>query len=361
MTNPLIISFLTLFYILITVLIIFYIERKLSSFIQDRMGPTETGKYGSLQGIADLIKLLKKEDIVPEKSEKIYFKLAPVVIFLAVYVGFSFVPISPMRVANQTPVGLFFMLAIVSFDVVGLVMAGWSSGSKFSMLGAFRAISQIISYEIPVGLSILSVVVLTGTLNLWDIAEMQAYPKENVNLFGLDFMGINVSKVAGIFTWNILLYPILIPFFLIFFISSLAECNRAPFDIPEGESEIIGGFHTEYSGIRFGLFFLGEYAMMLLFCLLAVTLFLGGWASPLPNIGKFHLYDYTTGHSESLIGILKGFFWIYLKTLFLMTIQVWLRWTLPRLRIDQLMSLCWKYLVPISILLLPIACVWNFF
>ncbi|MFQ3575405.1 MAG: complex I subunit 1 family protein [Cytophagales bacterium] len=346
--------------LLTTVLIIFYIERKLSSFIQDRMGPTETGKFGTLQGVADLLKMLQKEDIVPSKGEKYLFKWAPVVIFLAVFAGFSAMPISPIKIGNQTTAGVFFVLAVVLVDVVGLVMAGWGSGSKFSLIGAFRAIGQIISYEIPVGLSVLSVVLVSGTLNLWEIATIQSSPSEEVYLFGLNSLGLNVSDYKGIFLWNVFSNPLLLIFFVIFFISTLAECNRAPFDIPEGESELIGGFHTEYSGIRFGIFFLSEYGMMLLFSILGAILFWGAWASPLPNFGQVKLFDYTTGHTNSVLGVALGVFWIIFKALIFMTIHVWLRWTLPRLRIDQLMSLCWKYLIPISIFLLPLVCVWKF-
>lgn len=345
--------------LLTTVLIIFYVERKLSSFIQDRMGPTETGKFGTLQGIADLLKLLQKEDIIPLKSQKLVFKSAPIIIFLAVFAGFCALPISPVLVGNQTAAGVFFVIAIVSIDVVGLVMAGWGSGSKYSLLGSFRAIGQIISYEIPVGLSVLAVVLVSGSLNLWQIASLQANPQEDVWLLGFKFLNVNVSDLKGIFSWNVFANPLLFVFYVIFFISTLAECNRAPFDIPEGESELIGGFHTEYSGIRFGLFFLSEYGMMLLFSVLGAVLFLGAWASPFPNIGSFRLFDYTTGSDESIFRIVVGSFWILMKALLAMIVHVWLRWTLPRLRIDQLMSLCWKYLIPISILLLPLVCVWE--
>lgn len=309
-----------------------YAERKTAAFIQSRLGPMEAGPKGILQTIADLLKMLQKEDISASAVDKFPFLIAPFIVFSAVFAGYSVLPVNAGLSGSTIESGLFLLLAIVSLDVLGILMAGWASNNKYSLYGAMRSVAQIVSYEIPLGLSVLSVVIITGTLDLQKISFLQ--------------------QGNGLPDWNIVQHPLLIFSFVIFFISGLAESNRTPFDLPESESELIGGYHTEYSGFRWGIFMLSEYGMMLLLSILGSILFFGGWNSPLPNIGGLKLYELTSG-------MVLGTFWLLAKALVLIFVQMWLRWTLPRLRVDQLMSLSWKYLTPISLLMLFICAVWK--
>ena len=342
------------------VVISVYLERKVSAFIQDRLGPMEVGKWGLLQLIADLLKLLQKEDITTKTADKGLFKFAPILVFISIFLGFSVMPFNSALQGSSTETGVFFLMAIVSIDILGILMAGWASNNKYSLLGAMRSVAQIISYEVPLGLSILCVVVITQTLDLQEISFQQGiFSQESNYLFGIKSLGIDVSKMGGFLTWNIFRNPFLIPVYIIFYIASLAECNRAPFDLSEAESELIGGFHTEYSGFRWAIFMLSEYAMMLLVSLLGAVLFLGSWNTPLPNIGTLHLADWTTGALGTWSSHLWGAFWLLSKAYFLVFTQMWIRWTLPRLRIDQLMYLSWKVLTPFALLLLFISAVWR--
>lgn len=362
-------SALIIFLILIPVfaLLAVYAERKVSAFVQDRIGPDEVGYMGLGQTFADIIKLVLKEDIVPTESEKTLFKLAPVIIFTAIFAGYSVIPFTPGIIGSNIEAGIFFLLTIISMDVIGLIMAGWSSNNKFSLLGSMRSVAQIISYEVPLTLSVLAVVMTCQSLNLQEISFQQGiflrqYPglaNEANYLLGLKSLGIDVSEIGGIFTWNIFRSPILLVAFIIFFISSLAESNRAPFDIPEAESELVAGFHTEYAGFRFAILFLAEYGMMLLVCFLASILFLGSWNTPLPNIGPVKLADWTSGNAATWSGNIWAAFWLLSKSLVLIFIQMMIRWTYPRLRVDQLMYLCWKILTPASIIVILIAAVWR--
>ena len=353
--------------ILVYVVFAIWAERKVSAFIQDRIGPMETGSYGLLQTIADLLKLLQKEDIVPKKADKYLFLFAPIVIFVSIFTGYAVLPIGPDLMASSAKAGVFFMLTIVSLDVMGLIMAGWGSNNKYSIFGGLRAISQIISYEIPFTLSVLSAVVICQSLDLQEISFQQgiwvnSYPgnQENINyLFGLKILGIDVTGSGGILCWNIFRAPILIISFVIFFIASLAECNRAPFDVPEAESELVAGFHTEYSGFRWGILFLGEYAMMMLVSFLGAILFLGSWNTPFPNIGNARLADWTSGSPGTFSGNLIGFCWLFSKVILLVLLQMLARWTYPRLRVDQLMYLCWKVLLPAAIMVFVAAAFWR--
>lgn len=319
-------------FLLLFVIVAVYAERKTAAFIQNRLGPMEVGPKGVLQTIADLIKMLQKEDIRADAVDKIPFLIAPIIVFAAIFAGYSVLPLNEELSGSNVSSGLFFLLAIVSLDVLGILMAGWASNNKYSLYGAMRAVAQIISYEIPLGLSVLCVVIISGSLDLQTISTLQSG--------------------NGLLTWNVVAHPVLLIPFAIFFISGLAESNRTPFDLPESESELIGGYHTEYSGFRWGMFMLSEYGMMLLLSLLGSILFFGGWNSPLPNIGGLNLYEVTSG-------LIWGAFWLLSKALVLIFIQMWVRWTLPRLRVDQLMSLSWKYLTPLAILMLFVCAFWK--
>ncbi|MFB0497872.1 NADH-quinone oxidoreductase subunit H [Mucilaginibacter sp. OAE612] len=326
-----------------------YAERKISAFIQDRLGPTETGKYGSLQTLADILKMLQKELIVPAAADKWLFMLAPAVIFIAVYLGFAALPWAPGLIPSKTNIGLYYIFAIISIETLGILMAGWGSNNKYSILGAMRSAAQIISYEIPAGFAIIAVVMIAQTLDLQVISAQQGIlATEKVKFAGF----WDVSQIGGFFSWNIFRAPHLLIAFVIYFIASLAESNRAPFDIPEAESELVAGFHTEFTGIRFALVFLAEYSMMFLVSMIAVILFLGAWNTPLPNIGGVKLATWTTN-------VPWGILWVVLKTLGLVGVQMWIRWTLPRLRVDQLMNLCWKVLTPVAFACMLISGVWR--
>lgn len=326
-----------------------YSERKISAFIQDRIGPMEVGKYGTLQAFADIIKMLQKEFIIPTAADKVLFILAPIVIFVSVYLGFAALPWAPGLIPSSLNLGLFYIFAILSIETLGILMAGWGSNNKYALLGSMRSVAQMISYEIPAGVALISAVMIAQSLNLQEISIKQGIlTTENVY-----FLGIwEVKSVGGLLAWNIFQAPHLILAYIIYFIASLAECNRAPFDIPEAESELVGGFHVEYSGLRFAFIFLAEYSMMFLVGMIGVVLFLGGWNTPLPNIGPAKLALWTSGMGW-------GIFWILIKTLAVVALQIWIRWTLPRLRVDQLMSFCWKVLTPLAFLCMLISGLWR--
>jgi NADH-quinone oxidoreductase subunit H len=337
-----------LFYMVIVV----YAERKISAFIQDRLGPMEVGYYGILQTVADLIKLLQKEDIVPQKAESFLFKIAPIIIFISIFTGFSVLPLSPTWNGSSVSAGLFLLLAIISLDVIGILIAGWSSNNKYSVIGTMRSAAQIISYEIPLSLSVLCVVITCQTLDLQEISLQQGIQSpEPSYLLGIKALGVT-NAWGGIFTWNVFRMPLLFFAWIIFFVSSLAESNRAPFDLPEAESELVAGYQTEYSGFRWGILMLAEYAMMLLVSFLGVILFFGGWNTPFPNVGSLLLSEYTTGS-------VWGIAWLISKTFFFVAVQIWVRWTFPRLRVDQLMTLSWKYLTPLSLILVILCGLWK--
>ena len=291
-----------------------WLERKVSAHMQDRLGPMRTGGWhGWSQTIADIVKLMQKEDIVPTAADKTLFVLAPFVVFIGTYAAFAVIPFSSEYVGSHIDLGLFYFVAVSSVVVVGILMAGWSSNNKWSMFGAMRSAAQIVSYEIPGVLALLSVVMIVGTLNLQEVNELQ----------------------RGWF-WNWMIFqkfPFVFIAFMIYFVASLAEVNRAPFDIPEAESELVAGYHTEYSGMKFALLFLAEYANMFAVSAVGATLFFGGWNSP---FGDF------------LSGPLLGVFWFITKGMAFIFVQMWLRWTLPRLRVDQLMYVGWKVLTPFA-------------
>ncbi len=337
-----------------------YSERKISAFIQDRLGPMEVGKWGLLQLIADLLKLLQKEDIVPRAADRPLFLLAPALIFASVFAAYAVLPLTPDVQGSNAAVGVFYIMAVLSFEVVGILMAGWASNNKYSLFGAIRAVAQIVSYEIPLGLTILCAVMAGQTLNLQELSYQQGiYSAQTNYLFGLKALQIDVTDWGGIFAWNIVRNPWLLPAYVIFFICTLAESNRAPFDLPEGESEIVSGYQTEYSGMRWALLFLSEYAMMLLVSFLGAILFWGSWNTPLPNVGTLRLADWTSGEPGTVWGNVTGGFWLVSKALLAVLAQMWVRWTLPRLRIDQLMHLCWKVLTPLALLLFLASALWR--
>lgn len=320
----------------------------------------EVGYYGIGQTVADLIKLLQKEDIVPAKAQKGIFKAAPLVIFISVFAGFSVLPLTPSWSGAGLSTGLFFLLAIISLDVIGIIMAGWSSNNKYGVLGTMRSAAQLISYEVPLGLSVVCVCVFSQTLNLQEISYQQGTLSPGpMYLFDIPSLGIRVDEIGGVFAWNIFRMPLLFFTWAIFFIASLAECNRAPFDLPEAESELVAGYHTEYSGFRFAVIMLAEYAMMLLVSILGVVLFFGSWNTPLPNIGSLALASWTTGEPGTLTAGCWSIFWLMGKSLFFVFVQMWVRWTYPRLRVDQLMALSWKYLTPAVLLLLIVFAFWK--
>jgi NADH-quinone oxidoreductase subunit H len=329
-----------------------YAERKIAGFIQDRLGPMEVGYYGILQTVADLLKLLQKEDIIPNGVDKTIFKIAPIIIFVSVFAGFAVLPVSVDWAGASVSSAVFFLLAIVSLDVIGIIMAGWSSNNKYSMLGTMRSAAQIISYEVPLGLSVLVVCMMSETLDLQRISVQQGIFSDTPQyLFGITSWNIDTASIGGFIAWNIFRFPLLFFAWVIFFIASLAEANRAPFDLPEAESELVAGYQTEYSGFRWAALQMAEYAMMLLVSILGAVLFFGSWNTALPNIGSVQLAKWTSGEPGAWTAFAWGIFWLLGKSFFLVTVQIWVRWTYPRLRLDQLMNLSWKYLTPFALLL----------
>jgi len=324
-------SLLPLFlFILPFALFAVYLERKVSAHMQDRLGPMRTGWHGWKQTIADIIKLIQKEDIVAKDNDKLLFNLAPIVVFVGSYAAFAAIPFSSYFIGTELDLGIFYIVAVTGLVVAGILMAGWASNNKYSLLGSMRSVAQIISYEIPTILVMLSLVMISGTMSLHTLSEQQTGMAWNWYIFGGP--GTLLSKI--------LLFPSMVIGFLIIYISTLAEVNRTPFDIPEAESELVSGYHTEYSGMKFAMFFLAEYANMFAVSAIVVALFLGGYQSPIGYLGD-------------LIGAkwmipIEQFTWFTMKGMFFVFVQMWLRWTLPRLRVDQLMTTSWKYLIPIA-------------
>ncbi len=297
-----------------------YVERKIAGFMQDRLGPTRVGPYGLLQTIADAIKLMFKEAIYPTGADKKLFLIAPCLVVLGAFLAMVVIPFGGKAQVADLNVGLFYVVAVSSLSTVGLIMAGWASNNKYALFGAMRSAAQIVSYEIPAVMILLGIVMIVGSLSLQDIV---------------------IAQQGGLTRWFLFRYFPLMPVaFVIFFTAGLAECNRTPFDIPEAESELVAGFHTEYSGFFFAMFFMAEYTEMFVISAVASVLFLGGYWSPLPNHWLQHIGP---------IGL--GPVWLIAKAWFLVFVMMWLRWTLPRLRVDQLMYVAWKVLLPISMVL----------
>lgn len=311
-------AFVPLLWILPFALFAVWWERKIAAHMQDRLGPMRTGGWhGWAQTIADILKLIQKEDIVPAAADRLLFSLAPFVVFIGAYTAFAAIPFSAAYVGTEIHIGLFYIIAVSAFVVLGLLMAGWSSNNKWSLFGAMRSAAQVVSYEIPIALTLLAVVMIVGSFDLQEI---------------------NRAQSGSILNWFVFQkFPLLFAAALIYFVASLAEVNRTPFDIPEAESELVAGYHTEYGGMKFALFFLAEYANMFAVSIIAATVFLGGWNSP---FGEF------------LSGPLWGLFWVLSKSMGFVFVQMWLRWTLPRLRVDQLMYIGWKVLIPFSFVII---------
>lgn len=307
-----------------------YLERKVSAHMQDRLGPMRVGWHGWKQTIADIVKLIQKEDIVAKDNDKLLFNIAPVVVFTGSYAAFAVIPFSSIFIGSPLDLGVFYIVAVTGLSVAGILMAGWASNNKYSLLGSMRSVAQIVSYEIPTVLVFLSLVMITNTMSLQTLSEMQTSNIWNWFIFGGP--GTDLSKF--------LLIPFMIIGFLVIYISTLAEVNRTPFDIPEAESELVSGYHTEYSGMKFAMFFLAEYANMFAVSAIVVAIFLGGYQSPFGYLGNLF-------NAPWLIPI-EQFFWFTAKGIFFVFVQMWLRWTLPRLRVDQLMTTSWKYLIPIA-------------
>jgi NADH-quinone oxidoreductase subunit H len=292
-----------------------YSERKIIGFMQSRLGPTRTGPFGLLQPIADVIKLLTKEVIIPSNASKGLFLTAPIIMLVPSLLVWSVIPLSEYFVIANINAGLLFILALTSLSVYGVILAGWASNSKYAFLGSMRSAAQIIAYEIAMGFALVGVLMAAGSLNLQEII---------------------LSQRGGIFNWYWL--P-LFPLFIIYFIAGIAETNRAPFDVSEGESEIVAGFHVEYSGVAFAMFFLAEYMNLILISILVSIMFFGGWLSPFE--GTF---------VENYFQWIPGFVWLSIKTLSFIFVFLWLRATLPRYRYDQIMRLGWKIFLPITII-----------
>ncbi len=308
--------------VLVSVTFMTLLERKVIAWVQVRLGPMRVGPHGILQPIADALKLLIKEDITPVRADRWVFTLAPIVSMVPALMAFAVLPFDReasffgYRVAlviADINVGLLYIVSITSIGVYGIILAGYASNSKFPLLAGLRASAQLISYEIAITMMLVSIVVMSGTLSMVGIIDAQFNAR----------------------VWYVFVQPLA---FVILFIGGLAETNRAPFDLPEAEQELTGGFHTEYSGMRFALFFLAEYANMIVVSGVATTLFFGGWLRPFPNV-----------EALGLLGVVPGWIWFVLKTFVFLYLFIWIRATLPRYRYDQLMRLGWKVLIPLGI------------
>lgn len=309
------------------VLVAVWLERKISAAAQQRVGPEYAGPLGVLQPVADGMKLVFKEDIVPAKSDPLLFTLGPALVVLPVFLSYLIVPFGQNILITDVSVGIFLWIALSSIAPIGLLMAGYSSNNKYSLLGGLRAAAQSISYEIPLALAVLAVVMMSNSLSTIDIVEQQSG--------------------YGILGWNIWRQPV---GFMIFWISALAECERLPFDLPEAEEELVAGYQTEYSGMKFGLFYVGSYVNLILSALVVAVLYLGGWEFPIP-LDKLAGW---LGVSETsswlqIITAAVGITMTLLKAYFLVFLAILIRWTVPRVRIDQLLNLGWKFLLPIGL------------
>jgi NADH-quinone oxidoreductase subunit H len=305
--------------LIISVALLTLWERKVIGWMQLRRGPNRVRLFGILPGVgqpfADVVKLLLKEVVIPSNSNKLLFRLAPVIALVPAFAAWAVIPLSPTVVVSQADAGLLYLLSLTSMGVYGVIIAGWAANSKYAFLGAMRSAAQMVAYEIAMGFALVGVLMATGSMNLGKIVETQS---------------------GGIGSWN---WFWLFPLLAVYFISGVAETNRAPFDVAEGESEIVAGFHVEYSGIAFALFFLAEYANMILISTLTAVFFFGGWQAPFA--GYPVLGDTALGQ--------PGFVWLFLKVFVLVFLFLWIRATFPRYRYDQIMRLGWKALIPVTL------------
>ncbi len=319
---PLFLILIILVGVLTAVAYLVLLERKVQAWVQVRLGPMRVGPHGVLQPVADVVKLIIKEDITPARVDRWVYTLAPIIVLVPALIAFAVIPFGasttifgttvPLYVADIN-VGLLYIVSVASIGVYGIILGGWSSNSKYPLLASLRASAQLISYEVAVTMTLVSMIVMAGSLSMVRIVESQQQ------------MG----------WWFLFAQPLA---FVIFFIGGLAETNRAPFDLPEAESELVAGFHTEYSGMRFALFFLAEYANMIVVSCVATTLFLGGWLRPFPNVAALAFLD-----------LVPGWAWFLLKAFLFLYLFLWIRATLPRYRYDQLMRVGWKVLIPLAI------------
>jgi NADH-quinone oxidoreductase subunit H len=308
---------------LLTTVFLIYVERKTWAYMQVRIGPIRVGPKGVLQPVADGLKLFLKEDIIPDAADKLLFRLAPIIVVVPALMAYLVIPFGKGMIVQDLSVGVLYILAVTSVSVLGIIGSGWASNNKYSLLGGMRSAAQIVSYEVPVVLSLLAAVLYSGTLSMNDIVDGQA---------------------GGFWHWNAAACPFLLIASVVYLIGSLAELNRTPFDLPEAESELVAGFNTEYSGMRFAFFFLAEWMNIFLLACIAVTMFFGGWHAPFTFL--------------ELPGRLGSFVWFFAKVWFLMFIVIWIRATYPRFRVDQLMEFAWKTLIPISLVNILVIAGW---
>jgi NADH-quinone oxidoreductase subunit H len=313
----LIVGITCILFVALFALFLVYAERKVCAAFQQRVGPNRVGPYGIFQSIPDFIKLLMKELITPRKSDHFLYNLAPYIVIVASFLAIAVIPFAPGLQAQDFDIGVFYLTAVSSIGVIGILLAGWSSNNKFSLMGAMRSGAQILSYELSVSLSLLTMVIFAGTMQFSAIVEGQ-------------------RDAWFIFSGHI---PAIIAF-VIFLIAGTAETNRGPFDLAEAESELVAGFHTEYSGIKFAMFFLAEYINLFIISAVAATVFLGGWM-PL-HFGNFESFNH-------IMDFIPPIVWFFMKDLGVMFIIMWFKWTFPRLRVDMILTLEWKYLLPINL------------
>jgi len=310
-------------YPMVMTIFMIWLERRVVAFMQKRLGPNRVGFQGILQPFADAFKLFFKEDIMQAGADALLFKVAPVMVMFSSLLAFCFVPLGePIRIGTyrltlwiaESPVGLLLVLGLSSISVFGVIFGGWASNSKYPLMGALRSVVQVLSYEIPIGLTVLSVIFFARSIDLVEIVNHQEHAK----------------------IWFGFMLPVS---FVVFWISAIAETNRAPFDLPEAESELVAGYHTEYSGMKFAFFYIAEYAHMVLVSSLVVIMFFGGWLAPFPNVAAF-----------AFLKVIPGFVWYLVKIMFFLYLYVWIRATLPRYRFDELIRLAWKWLIPLSLI-----------
>jgi NADH-quinone oxidoreductase subunit H len=320
-TSSILLATLMFIVMALCAIVLTWMERKVAGFLQSRYGPMRTGRWhGWAQAVADMLKILGKEDIIPAQADKGLFMFAPLLVLLGSLLAWAAIPWGPTFVSADLDLGLFYIFAVSSLVIIGILMAGWASNNKWALYGAARGAAQMVSYEIPLALATIPVILYTGSLNTQDIV---------------------IAQQGGLLNWNFVRDPFLFVAFIVYFIASIAETNRGPFDMPETESELVAGYHTEYTGMRFAFFFLAEYANLFLVAIIAAVVFLGGWWAPLPVL------DFLP---PALTLVVKGFLLVFLN--------MWVRWTLPRVRVDQLMHVCWKVLIPLTLICVVGSAVW---